>query len=69
MSVYCAHVVHMYMIRQDMCLIVCITIYLRELNFSFFFGFVCMPVYLREIDFPIIFALKSQVGPGIDVPV
>ena len=56
----------MYIIRQDMCLIVCITNYLRELNFSIFFVFVCMPVYLREIDFPIMFALKSQVDPGID---
>jgi hypothetical protein len=65
MCVYCAHV-HMYINRQDICVIVCITEYLRELDFSIFFAFVCMPVYLREIDFPIIFALKSQVGPGID---
>ena len=65
MSVYCAHV-HMFIKRQDMCLIVCITNYLRELNFSIFFVFVSMPVYLREIDFPIMVALKSQVDPGID---
>ena len=68
MSVYCAHV-HTYITGQDMCLIVCSTNYLRELNFSLFFVFVCMPVYLREIDFLIISALKSQVGPGIDVTV
>ena len=61
--------VHMYIIRQDMCLIVCITNYFRELHFSIFFVYVCMPVYLREIDFPIMFALKSQVGPGFDVSV
>jgi hypothetical protein len=67
-SVYCAHV-HRYIKRQDMCLIVCITNYLRELNFSIFFVFVCMPVYLREINFPIMSALKSQVVPGFDVSV
>ena len=56
----------MYINRQDMGVIVCITEYLRELDFSIFFAFVCMPVYLRQIDFSIIYSLKSQVGPGID---